>query len=140
LRNSKQDDNCSDTSGESQAYKLHKLDKSSSDQIVVTMTLNGKNLEIEVNTGAALSVISEATRKAIFPKEKLHLAEITLSIYTDEHMQVHGTLNVKVQHNNQEEKLKLVVVAGNGPSLLGRNWLKYILLDCYDIIIYSSCC
>ena len=29
----------------------------------------------------------------------------------------------------QKQKLVLVVVAGNDPSLLGRNWLKYIRLD-----------
>jgi hypothetical protein len=33
-----------------------------------------------------------------------------------------------VKYESQTAKLALIVVAGKGPSLLGRNWLKYILL------------
>ena len=36
---------------------------------------------------------------------------------------------MKVQYGDQTQKLKLVVVAGDGPTLLGRNWLKYIRLN-----------
>jgi len=46
-------------------------------------------------------------------------------------MQVVGQLNVRVKYGSQEEKVAivLVVVGGNGPSLFGRNWLKYLQLD-----------
>ena len=44
-------------------------------------------------------------------------------------MQVVGQLNVRVKYGRQEEKVVLVVVGGNGPSLFGRNWLKYLQLD-----------
>ena len=43
-------------------------------------------------------------------------------------MQVIGNLHVCVQYGTQEEKLVLVVVGGNRPSLFGRNWLTYICL------------
>ncbi len=36
---------------------------------------------------------------------------------------------VKVEHREQEEQLPLVVVAGEGPSLLGRDWLSKLKLD-----------
>ena len=84
---------------------------------------------MEVDTGAALSVISETTRLAIFPEDTLHPSTLILKTYTDEHLKVTGTLNVRVRYGDQKQKLVLVVVAGNGPSLLGRNWLKYIRLD-----------
>ena len=44
-------------------------------------------------------------------------------------MKVTGTLNVKVQYADQFKKLVLVVTAGNGQSLLGRNWLNHINLN-----------
>ena len=44
-------------------------------------------------------------------------------------MEVVGQLNVRVKYGDQEAKLVLVVVGGNGPSLFGRNWLKYVRLD-----------
>ena len=44
-------------------------------------------------------------------------------------MKVKGNFNLRVKYGDQKEKLVLVVVEGNGPSLLGRNWLKYIHLN-----------
>ena len=115
------------------SFKLHKLSKQSAEPIVVSLILNGKTIQMEVDTGAVLSVISEATRKKTFSKETLHLSELALRTYTDEPMQVVGTINVKVQYGEQNQKLVLVVVKGDGPSLLGRNWLKYIRLDWHNI-------
>ena len=69
----------------------------------------------------------------MFPNETLHHSDLVLRTYTDEAMKVKGTLNMQVKYRDQREKLVLVVVEGNGPSLLGRNWLRYISLDCNNI-------
>ena len=61
-----------------------------------------------------------------------------LTTYTDERMHVLGELNVSVRHNQQEETFPLVVVAGDGPSLLVRNWMKHIRLDWKKIGVISS--
>ena len=88
---------------------------------------------MEVDRGAAFSVISEATKQALFRNKILHSSNLVLKTYTDECMKVEGTLNVTVKYGNQTKKLMLVVVKGNGPSLLGRNWLKHIQLDWHNI-------
>ena len=36
---------------------------------------------------------------------------------------------MRVHYGEQFAKLVLFVVEGNGPSLLGQNWLKYLRLD-----------
>ena len=71
-----------------------------------------------------ISIITEATRKAAFPNQILHPSDLVLKTYADECMKVKGTLNMRVTYGNQKQKLVLVVVEGNGPSLPGRNWLK----------------
>ena len=114
-------------------FKLHRVAKQSSDPIIVALWLNGQNLDMEVDTGASFSVISEATRQRMFSNETLHPSDLVLKTYTDESMKVRGTLNMWVKYGDQKEKLVLVVVEGNGPSLLGRNWLKYIRLDWHNI-------
>ena len=83
--------------------------------------INGKTLNIEFDTGACLSLISEAKRKAIFSIEKLRAAKIILKTYANKPIEVIGTLNVRVQYEDQLKKLVLVVIAGDRPSLLGRN-------------------
>lgn len=40
-----------------------------------------------------------------------------------------GEIEVQVQYTGQKKKLNLLVAGGNGPSLLGRDWLSYITLD-----------
>ena len=76
-----------------------------------------------MDTGAALSIISEKTRNTFFPREKLRPSDLVLKTYTNELLNVVGTLNVRVQFEDQSKKLALVVI-GNGPSLFGRNWLN----------------
>ena len=114
-------------------FKIHTLGKRSPDPIVVQLQLNGKVLDMEVDTGAALSVISESTRREVFPNDTLLPSNLILKTYTDERMEVTGTLNMRVTYGSQKKKLVLVVVAGDGPSLLGRNWLKYLRLDWSNI-------
>ena len=119
----------SDSDASSDEYHLHKVGARSADPIEIEVSVNGRDLSMEVDTGAALSVISEATKKSLYPDLPVHRSNVILKTYTDEPMQVIGNLHVKVRYGRQEAKLVLVVVAGDGPSLFGRNWLKYIRLD-----------
>ena len=42
-------------------------------------------------------------------------------------------IDVHVKHSNQEATLPLIVVKGEGPSLLGRNWLSQLKLNWHEI-------
>ena len=100
-----------------------------SEPISLLVLVNGKKLTMEIDTGAAVSIISDKTRRSLFSELKLNESSLILKTYTDEQMKVIGQLNVRVKYGDQEEKLVLVVVGGDGPSLFGRNWLKYLRLD-----------
>ena len=41
-------------------------------------------------------------------------------------------------YNSQSEILPVVVVEGNGPDLIGRNWLSHIRLDLQNICLVNS--
>ena len=100
--------------------------------ILVTLKVNGINLEMELDTGATLSVISEQTYHKLFSAGKappLKSVTIQLTTYTGEAIETLGEVEVTVQYKGQEKRLKLLVVTGEGPSLLGRNWLSHIKLD-----------
>ena len=126
-----QDDDPTADTGESSGedYHLHKMGTQSSPPVEVDVVVNGTSLTMEVDTGAAVSIISEKTRRALLPHLKLHASDLVLRTYTEEPIKVIGTLNVRVQYGSQAEKLVLVVVGGDGPSLFGRNWLRYLRLD-----------
>ena len=100
------------------------------------LEVNGVPLGMEVDTGAALSLISAATYAQLWPagnSPQLRKPSIRLRTYTGEELQLVGEAVVRVQYQNQQEELNLVVVKGSGPSLLGRDWLQKIRLNWAEV-------
>ena len=88
---------------------------------------------MEVDTGASVSLISNETFTKLWPDEQgrpeLQHSASRLRTYTRQEMEVQGSVTVKVTYGSQQETLPLLVVAGDGPSLLGRDWLQKLRLD-----------
>ena len=86
---------------------------------------------MEIDTGASLSILSSATYRDKFNDndKPLTASHIMLRTYDKQPLKNLGTFNVEVHHNAQKVELPLVVVEGNGPDLLGRNWLKHLQID-----------
>ena len=96
---------------------------------VAILEVNGKPIKMEVDTGAAVSLISQSTLESLFPGAVLQPPTLKLHTYTTEKIRVLGQMEVRVKHKNFEGTHTLYVVQGAGPSLLGRNWLSNIQLD-----------
>ena len=115
------------------ALPMHAVDGSKTPPIKVPLVINDKLHEMELDTGAAVTIISEQTCKKLFPKAKLKGSSVLLKTYTGERLTVVGDLDVRVQYENQTKDLMVTVVAGDGPSLLGRNWLQRLRLNWREI-------
>ncbi|KAL5488914.1 hypothetical protein EMCRGX_G017932 [Ephydatia muelleri] len=113
---------------ESSVINLSKVSGQKVEPFMVSVLVDGKALEMEVDTGASVSRISERTFKTHWRKEDkrptLKRAAVKLSSYTGEAIKVIGAIDVAAGYQDQREKLRLIVVAGDGRSLLGRDWLK----------------
>ena len=83
----------------------------------------------EIDTGAAVTLISEETYNKHYQDKPLQKSSLKLKTYTGEPLQVVGQVTVTVSYHNQQGSYTLYVVKGAGPSLLGRDWLKHIRLD-----------
>ncbi len=57
---------------------------------------------------------------------------------TGEAITVMGTTNVRVTYEGQDISLPLLVTEGNGPSLIGRNWLMNLKLNWKEIFVIKS--
>ena len=85
---------------------------------------------MELDTGAAVSVINESTYKSILTQRPpVAKSDVKLHMYSGEQLTVLGELQVTVYHNEQTVTLSLIVVQGSGPNLFGRNWLEQIKLN-----------
>ena len=97
---------------------------------MVKVLADDKEFEMEVDTGASVSIISNKTFKELWKgSRKLKESTVVLRSYANQIIKVLGELDVTVVYGDQKKSLSLLVVAGKGPSLLGRDWLRQIRLN-----------
>ena len=92
---------------------------------------------MEVDTGAAVSLIPTTTKQQLFPDIPLTTSTTVLTTYTGERIKVAGKMKVEVRYGGKVHMLQLYVVEGEGPSFLGRDWLLEIKLDWGSIKVAS---
>ena len=105
---------------------------------IVPMEINGARIDMELDTGAAMTVISKRMFEDLWGScEKgmptLHPTATRLSTYTGEPLSIAGVAEVVVSYKSQTASLPLLVVNSKGPNLLGRNWLQVIKIDWGEI-------
>ena len=93
---------------------------------MVELTLNKQKTAMELDTGAAVSVISNTAKAKLFPQLKSESTSIILATYRGENISVLVQIMFNVKYGKHH---KNAVVKGDGPSLLGRNWLMEINLN-----------
>ena len=137
-------------------YEIHRAGAHDSgvngqDPYEVTLQVNGKSFRMEIDTGARVSVIGDRAYKYLCRPQKhsrgnrsaskvpeLQTSNARLKTYTGEIIKVLGSIKVPVQYKGQSAMLPLLVIPGDGPCLLGRNWLKWIRLDWEKIFHVSA--
>ena len=78
-------------------------------------------MTMELDTGAAVSVISEHTYHSTWPHDRpaLQQSSIKLQTYSGEELEVIGSISVQVCYEDQQEELPLLVVRGTGVQPVG---------------------
>lgn len=79
--------------------------------------VDGKDLDIEIDTGAAVTIVSEQVFQTMFPEQPLDVASVKLKPYTGETMPVLRQFEASYRsYKQQREQLPLLVVKGTGPA------------------------
>ena len=118
-----------------ESYTLFTLRSKGSKPIRVSVLVNKQKVDMEVDTGAARTIISEHTFNEIQKMRKLELktSDIILNSYSGHEIKVLGTCDVEVVYQDVQKPLTILVVEGQGPSLLGRDWLLELKLNWKEI-------
>ena len=96
----------------------------------VDIQIGSKSIKMEIDTGSGVSIVSENIYENNFSDFPLKQTEIKLKSYSGQKIEIVGQCEVPVKYGTAEQKiLPLIVVKGNGPSLLGRNWLEELQLN-----------
>lgn len=107
--------------------------KSVKDVIWVTPKIEGVKLNMELDTGSAVSVISRSDFEKTFRKIQLKETDVALRTYSGEEIKPLGYADVKVEYEDEIHNLPLYVVPKGGRALFGRDWLRTIKLNWKEI-------
>lgn len=113
--------------------KAVKTGHAASSMIMIKPKIEGQSVDMELDTGAAVSLISSQLYKDKFAHIRLRKTDVLLKTYTGELLQPEGMLKVCVKLNKQRAKLPLYVVKGEAPPLFGREWLRNININWREI-------
>ena len=86
-------------------------------------------VNMEVDTGVCVSLMSYRTFTRLWPGRSLGSADVRLQTYSKEPLPVLGCVYVNIEYQGQTGRFPLVVVEGFGKTLMGRDWLCLIQLD-----------
>lgn len=105
-------------------YDIYMLDKC--DKIVVQAKINKKCIQMELDSGSAVSVIGQKEFEYRFPNVKLQDTKVQLRSYSNNCLNVLGLAEVDVEVLGElKEKLELYVVSDvDKMPLFGRQWLR----------------
>ena len=105
---------------------LFRVTESSAPPILFDVEVNGVIIQMEFDTGASISLISEETYRQYLPFVELSPSWLVLRTYTSEPLKVIGYMQAQVRYENQNATAPLFVIEGKGPSLIGRDWMMKI--------------
>ena len=91
---------------------------------------------MEIDTGASTTVVNEKSFHNLAHWEsalKLNVVNTVLCTYTGEFVTVVGECRLAVEYNGFKGSSPAVVISGEGPCLMGRNWLQHISLNWSEI-------
>lgn len=99
------------------------------DPIMVQIEIEGKKLNVEIDTGASRSIIPESIYKKLFSDCKLESTPVRLRMYNGEIILPIGQVWVTLGNKHLKTRGCLVVVRNGSRPLLGRDLMKRLGFD-----------
>lgn len=100
----------------------------------LNVTVNDKQLKMEIDTGSYATIMSKKDKDKYFPEIKIKTSNIPLKAYGKVPLEQEGIIDeLTVIIGRKKTKLSMIVMKGNGPILIGRQWLKIFELWPFDI-------
>ncbi|PFX15928.1 Uncharacterized protein K02A2.6 [Stylophora pistillata] len=83
----------------------------------------------QLDTGASVRIILSHVWSGVLAAKSLRQTDVRLKSYSGHEIPVLKEAKVQVSYGDQQACLPVIVTAGDGPALMGRNWLSVLRLD-----------
>ena len=112
-----------DTQYEPEVYTMYNIVKEDSGCILSTVKINETIYKFQIDTGAAVSIMSEMTFKKLWVKvkrPKLQWSDIRLKSFTDELIKLLRTIYIEIE----EKRMNIYIIPGQVPIIAGRDMIS----------------
>ncbi|XP_054274663.1 uncharacterized protein K02A2.6-like [Macrosteles quadrilineatus] len=134
----KQSDETAENTSDDDTHEIYQLHSKSNDKFMLEVKVEGRLMTMELDTGAALSIVSYDTFKLLNSPKRIFKTNVQLKTYTGEIINPRGVVFVNVQYKDQSFVGKLYIVNKCVDSIFGREWIREIQLDAADIHSLNS--
>ncbi|XP_018395382.1 PREDICTED: uncharacterized protein K02A2.6-like [Cyphomyrmex costatus] len=97
--------------------------KNHRDKFLIKLMVNEKPIEFEVDSGAAVTIVSSSDLVSFFPRATFHRTNLQLVSYCGRVIPCEGYITVNVRYNTMEKELNIYIVNGRRKPLMGREWI-----------------
>ena len=116
----------------SSSFYIHKINPTK--PLYVTLGIQNSTIKFEIDTGSAITLISERKYCMRFQNLPLTGTKIKIRTYANEPLKALGKLIIDVSYENEiYNRLPLYVIMGSGVNLLGRNWMALMRINWENI-------
>lgn len=109
---------------EDQEEDFHQLCLNNYRAVSLPVKIDSRTIQMEVDTGTAVSCISKDTYYKYFSYQSIEQSEVTLNFYDGSKIKPLGIIKPNVSVGDKSKQLELFVIDGGTTSLLGRQWLS----------------
>ncbi|KMQ93024.1 hypothetical protein RF55_6914 [Lasius niger] len=100
------------------------------DKFEATLSINGKEVTFEVNSGSAVTLMSKRHARALFPGSTIHCTNLKLITFCKSEVKAIGYITVRVEDREKTRELNIYLTNVDRKPLLGREWLRQIRNIC----------
>ena len=97
-------------------------------ELIMPVLIDGKSVDLELDTGASVNIILNHFWSSVLAAKSLQQTDVKLKSYSGHEIPVLGEAKVQVSYGDQQACLPVIVTTGDGPALMGRNWLSVLRL------------
>jgi len=107
--------------------------KKTVEPILVNLKINNILVSMELDSGAGISILPENLFLSKLKSCSIKPTKVKLKMYNGSIIEPVGEMYVKVEINNVEHKVKLIIVKSNNRPLLGRDLMKLFKMEVTNI-------
>lgn len=107
--------------------QVHDIVSNVTGKKMIDVEIDGRHLQMELDTGAPCGIIGESKLRSIKPKFSLQKTDRQFSSYSGHRINCLGRIPVNVSMGSMTRRLNLYVVASESESLFGREWISHFV-------------